>query len=638
VRTTPAQKGILAAAAALAIALFISFRRVPHASSQPAPPAAALVAPEGSGHATTVLSGFDYAETSSGRPKFRVHADRTVGFAQGAGLPSTWYGLEAVSLTLFTDEGEPFEVKSDRADYDPRTKAMHLMGNVRMTDASGTNLRTAKVDYDPSRNMVLVPEPIEMLRGGIRSHASSAVYDAVSRELALAGPVTAEGTAGLPGAPSSPFSSLRSDRGLYRRTAGEIDLMGHVEGARGIDRFTSDSLRLHVTAANQIDRATAEGSVSGSVANTPGQPPQLFSATRASLDFSAAGKLERIVLSGGARMERDGRNAKGEAVRETIQSDSADALFAAAGTIDSARFIGNVVATSPEAIAHAPSAVYAASENRLTFLAEADRDAEVLQPRGKVVARRIDLLSGSSRLIAIGSARAFLKPSSENRGLPEFLSSSKKPTRAKAERIELDNAARTASFVGGVAIWQEANALFGDKVEMFDENRSASADGHVRAVAHSAAAPGESKAPPLTTITAERMRYQDSSRTARFESQVLATRGEQAAHGDAAESRFNAKNQVERTVLSGHVKFSDPATGRSGIGDRAEDEPLAGVTTLYGDPAVAQDARGNRITAAVLTFRKDSGSVEAKAKDGQKIESIYQTKGQSHGRPRGRMN
>src|SRR5690242_5931661 len=137
-KATPAQWGIFAASAALTVVLLYSFRRVPHAVRQAAPASPAVSAPVGAGHPTTVLSGFDYAQTSAGKPKFRVHADRTVGFAQGAGLPSTWYGLEAVTLTLYSDQGEPFKVTSNTAEYDPRTKAMHLKGNVVMTDVSGT--------------------------------------------------------------------------------------------------------------------------------------------------------------------------------------------------------------------------------------------------------------------------------------------------------------------------------------------------------------------------------------------------------------------------------------------------------------------------------------------------------------------
>lgn len=678
-KVTRAQTGIFAAAAALALVLIFSFRRVPQATRQPAPAGGSVVGPEGAGHPTTVLSGFDYAQTSAGKPKFQVHADRTVGFAQGAGLPSTWYGLESVTLTLFGEGGEPFEVRSDRADYDPRTKAMHLKGNVVMTETSGTEVRTASVDYDPARDTLHVPGAVEMRRGGILGHAASADYRAASKELQLAGPVTAEGTAepAAPGKAAPPFSTLRSDRAVYRRVPGEIELVGHVGGTRGADRFSSDSMRLHLTAANRIDRADAEGAVTGSVAGEPGQPPQLFLADRAALEFAPSGELERTRLTGapariqadaaspeagsrrveapllildyeagqlsrasaegGARLDRDGLGPAGEPVHETIRSESAETSFSK-GVVRKATFSEDVVATTPDGIAKAPAATFAAAENRMTFLASGNRDAEVSAPRGRVVARRIDMFSGASRLLASGSARAFLKPSSGDGRLPGFLSSSKKPTRAKADSIEFDDAAKTATFRGSAAIWQDENALFGDSIRLFDRDRTATADRNVRAVSRSAGPESGGKPPAPTTITSDAMKYEETGRLARFENHVVAHRGPQVAFGDSAESHFNAQNQIERTVLSGRVSFSDAATGRRGAGDRAEDEPLTGITTLFGEPAVAHDALGNRIAGAVLTFRKDSGSVEATAKDGQKIESTYQTKSPSHGRTRGQMH
>ena len=669
---TPASArwAIFGASAVLTGILVFSFRRVPRASRQPAPAPAGIAAPEGAGHPTTVLSGFDYAQTSAGRPKFQVHADRTVGFAPSAGLPSTWYGLQAVLLTLYSEEGAPLKIQSDAAEYDPRTKAMHMKGNVVMRDVSGTIVRTANVDYDPVPDMLRIPGPVDMVRGRIHGHASSAVYSNRSRELELAGPVTAEGTA----APASPFSTLRSDRGVYRRVPGEIELDGHVQGTHGSDRFSSDSLILHLASDDHVDRARATGTLEGSIAGgASGQAPEIFAADTGTLDFDAAGKLERILLNGapakilatptaadpGSRqiqaaaitldyeqdllrhataegnvdMERDTRNARGEPIHETIRSDSMAAAFSSGGTVETARFEGRVVATTPDAIAHAPAAAFAAASDSMTFLAAGGVDAEVSAPRGKVVARRIELFSAGSRLVATDAARAYLRPSSENRGLPEFLSSSKKPTRAKGDRIELDNAAKTATFTGSAAIWQESSSLFADRIQLFDVDRSAAAQGHVRTIARDAASASD-KLVPLSTVTSERMRYSESNRTAHFEERVVATRGPQVARGETADSRFNDKNQVEQTILTGHVKFSDPATGRKGSGDRAEDEPQAGVTTLFGDPAVALDGAGNRISAAVLTFRRNSGLVEARARDGQKIESVYQTRSSSAPNPR----
>jgi len=128
-------------------------------------------------------------------------------------------------------------------------------------------------------------------------------------------------------------------------------------------------------------------------------------------------------------------------------------------------------------------------------------------------------------------------------------------------------------------------------------------------------------------VSAKTMRWTDATRTAAFEGGVVARRGTQTARGERGECRMDASGRVERTVLEDAVTLEDPSTGRRGSGTRAVDDPAAGVTNLAGEPAVAQDAQGNRIQGSVLTFRKESGSVEVKAKDGGRVESVYQTHG-----------
>ena len=132
------------------------------------------------------------------------------------------------------------------------------------------------------------------------------------------------------------------------------------------------------------------------------------------------------------------------------------------------------------------------------------------------------------------------------------------------------------------------------------------------------------------------MRYDEGAKTAIFEEGVVAVRGSETARGDRAECRFDADRRVERTILDGHVSFEDRATSRRGSGARAVDEPAKGTTNLAGDPAVAQDGQGNRVQGAILTFRKESGSVEVKAKEGGRIESIYQSRPRSPAAPRDR--
>ncbi len=656
-RATRLQWALLAAGAGLALLLVATFRRIPRPPREAAPPAASTPAPSGAGQPTTLLSGFDYSETAAGKTRFSVHADRTVGFAAGAGFPSTWYGLERVALTIYSPRGEPLTVRSDSADYDPRTRAMHLKGNVVGTDVQGTTVRTATARFDPAREALEIPGALEFSRGAMSGRAASGTYLTARRILTLAGPVTAAG------GPGAPFDSLAAAGGEYRADEGRIDFSGPVRGARGEDTLASDALAVHLTAENRIESAVATGHASGGFASgttrgtwtaaeahsrfdgegrpaavelagvpatvalapSGGQPERRITAPQIALAFRE-GRAASAEARGGARLERIVPGPAGNPVSEWIAGDIGRASFSGDGSFAAARFEGHVTGSGAEGSARSPAASYSADAGVASFLGSAGEDAELLSPRGRILGSRVDLDEKRGLVTATGDARAILPPGTASASAPAFVASAKAPTRARADRIVLNDRARTAELSGRAALWQGGDSLSADRIELHDADRTARAEGHVRVSGRSATAP-DAKDSPRTAVSAKTMRWTDSTRTAVFEGDVVARRGTQVARGDRGECRLDAAGRVERTVLEGAVTFDDPATGRRGSGSRAVDDPAAGVTNLAGDPAVAQDVQGNRIQGAVLTFRKESGSVEVKAKEGGRVESVYQTHG-----------
>jgi lipopolysaccharide transport protein LptA len=656
-KLTRLQRILLILAAALAISLAATFRRVPRPARESAPSSASAQGPAGAGQPTTLLSGFDYSESSAGKTRFTVHADRTVGFAQGAGLPSTWYRLERVALTLYSENAQPLSIRSDSADYDPRTKAMNLTGHVVARDVQGTEVRSAIVQFDPNRRQLTIPGVIQFFRGAISGRAASATYGTENRVLLMAGPITASGAG-----PYAPFDTIRADAGEYRAADAKMTFTGHVQGSRSTDTLACDRVVLHLTPDDRVDSAVASGDVAGTI--TSGGAHEDYSAAEARSTFGVGGKVSQVVLSGTPativapaqptqpvrkliaprillgfadgrlstadaqgrpRLERTVPGNSGEPFDESITSDTAHAVIAPDGALSTAQFDGEVVGVTSEGRSRSPSALYSADTDVTVLSAIGEQDAELDAARGKVVARKIEIDGKSGVITATGEARAFLRPGSGNASMPSFVASSKQPTRGKARRIVLDDRRRTATFTGDAALWQEENALLADAIELRDADKTARAEGHVRLSGRSAAARAASV--EKTSVTASKMHYDDMAKTAVFEDSVIATRDAQTAKGDRAEVRFDSDNRVERTVLDGHVTFEDRATGRHGAGTRVVDEPKAGVTNLAGDPAVAHDGQGSRVEGAVLTFRKESGSVEVKAKAGGRIESIYQTHG-----------
>jgi LPS export ABC transporter protein LptC len=649
---------LLGAGAALVILLAVSYRRIPGPSRRAAPSGLPVAAPGNAGRPTSLLSGFDYTESTAGRPRFRIRAERTVGFSQGAGLPSTWYGLAQVSLTLYSADRPPVTVSAEKADYDPRTNAAHLAGNVILTESSGTSVHTGRLHFDPSKKQITLPETITFLRGGLTGQATSATYDLEKGEIQFAGPVTARGVTG-----SGKPSSLAAERATYLRTPPQLAFFGNVKAASGSNTVSADTVTVHFTDQDRLQAAEAEGDVTGTLeaggTGASGTSVDQYSGTDLKLTFDAdgqvrdatltgaparlrepgaasnprrsvsartiacvlaAGKLESARASGGAQLESATAEGSGEPGLQVVTSDVAEASYDAEGALEKAIFTGHVKGSSPRGRASAPAAVYQPSKD-LTILTGDDReDAELVSDRGRIVGRRIEIEEKKSQVTATGNARGFFRGGKDT-SVPSFLSSSSEPTRARARRLLLDDAQRTVLLTGAAALWQGTNALFADEIFLNDADRSATGLGSVRVVA------SEAQKKDKVTATSARMRYEDIPQTAVFEENVRVRRGTAFASGDRGEAHFDDSHHVDRTSLEGVVQFEDPATGRRGQGTCVVDEPPHGVTTLTGNPAVAYDGKGDRVTGAILTFRKESGSVEAQSKEGEKIETIYQTHG-----------
>lgn len=662
-RREVARKAIVVAAVALAAAIIFTFHRVPRPRHEPPSTGIKLSAPKNAGEPTAVLSNFDFAESSAGREKFRIHAERTVGFAPAAGLANTWYGLQSVTLTLDQEGKSPLRVTSRRADYDPRSKAMHMSGDVRLADNSGTTAATSRVNFDPANNVLLFPDAVTFTRGGLAGSAKSGRYDTATHVLTFAGPVSASGTESS----GAPFSSLKADGVEFQRDLHQAIFDGHVAGSHGADSFFASRLTLHLDERDQIQSAQAGGDVSGTLIATPaGASPAIYhySGNAAVLFFDAEQRLRSVVLTGtpakivgpgsgqgftqqaisaltltfllenqtlreadaesNVRVESAGRDARGRPALQSVSGDRGRALYADTGELLSAQLTGHVTGTSPEGTSRAPVAEYFPSQEKTVLLGRGNTDAELESPRGKLVAEKIEIFSTRSWIGASGKARAFLKPGRANAGVPAYLASSKEPTFAKADQIVLDDASGVARFSGQAALWQENNALLASTIVLDNATRTARAEGAVRAAGTSSSG-GERMEP--VSISAPHMTYSEKGATAQFGGGVVATRSTAQAHGQNGEIHFDRDNRVDQMTIDGDVAFADPETGRSGSGTKLLDLPGKGITVLDGNPAHALDGSGNQVTGAVLTFRKESGSVEVAPEKGKKIETIYRTQG-----------
>jgi len=609
------------------------------------------------GQATTLLSGFDYTESVGSRPLFRIRSERTVGYGAGAGLPPNRYALEKVALTVYPEDGAPVTVQAERAQYDDRTKAAILWGNVRWVEPEDGALgETEKIEFDPTKRILRAPSALHFTRGTFDVRAAGGWYDVKNRVLSLTGPIQGSGT----GQGSGGLASLQALAGEYRRSEGIVELHGNVSAtsAKG-DRIACDRLLLKFSPeGNRSEWARAYGSVRGTVAASgPGVAGRAYSASEGILYFDAAGEVRSISLTGSpatvsepkrelAARSIDLEIAGGRATsaratgdvrvrsdRGNAQSQRANAAFAPTGDFQTLDLEGDVVFEGEGRKGTADRVVDVPERGVWLLTGSPVKAATVEEEGSKVSADRIEIDRNRNSLRAEGKARSVFVPKKDRPAdSSSLLGDPSRPTYGKGDRIVLDRETRLATLSGGASLWQESSSLFGDDITLNDVEKSAVAVGHVRAVLASATVsggtpPAKGKDEGPAVLAARRLIYRESESTATFEDGVTVTRGSWRATGSRGVAIFGKDRKIDRVELSGGgVTLADRSTGRTATADRVEDFPRDGKTVLYGNPARVIDAEGNRVAGSTLTITGRGKNVEVTAPEGGRTETIHKTK------------
>jgi len=319
-------------------------------------------------------------------------------------------------------------------------------------------------------------------------------------------------------------------------------------------------------------------------------------AQRATLSFGGDGQIETVQLSGGVRMEGEGRIGRADEATELAQRG-----------------------------------VWILTGNQASTSVETDGS--------RISAKRIEIDEKRRLLAAETEARAVFTPKPAADGAksgsgpaPTLLGDPSRPTFGKAHKIVLDDSSRVATLTGGATLWQDASSLSGDAITLNDAARSLVAVGHTRAVLVSAPSaskpkPGEASGPTgPTVVTANRVLYREAESRVAFEQSVTMTREGFRASADTATAILGPDKKIERVEMSGGVSLADATTGRTGRAERAIDFPREGKTILEGAPAWVTDAQGDRVAGAVLTITERGRRVEVTAPVGGKTETIYRTR------------
>jgi lipopolysaccharide export system protein LptA len=192
------------------------------------------------------------------------------------------------------------------------------------------------------------------------------------------------------------------------------------------------------------------------------------------------------------------------------------------------------------------------------------------------------------------------------------LLASSSPIHVTARSMTAHSSAATASYRGGVRLWQDANVVEAPAIDFDRDQRSLIAQGTpeqsvstvlVQADSHGNSAP--------VAITCSRLTYADNERKAHFEGNVLAKETDITiasremdaflqALGNTSTNRSINAGKLERIVAIGDVVATQPQ--RRAEGEHLVYTAVDDKVVLTGGPPSIFDAEQGKITGVSLTF------------------------------------
>ncbi|HUB82033.1 MAG TPA: LptA/OstA family protein [Bryobacteraceae bacterium] len=271
--------------------------------------------------------------------------------------------------------------------------------------------------------------------------------------------------------------------------------------------------------------------------------------------------------------------------------------------------------------AHADKATFDQKQNVMTL----DGGASVSDDTGTTTADHIRLDERTGDFLAEGHLDSTRMPDKDKKSDSSMLSGDA-PLNAQAQKMESTNRAgnHRTRYEGGARVWQGANRISADTIEIDRDKHSIVADGNVVTEAWQQPKEDAAKkdtAPVLTKVYAQHMVYTDRDRLAYYSGGVTLDRPElhlksKQLHAWLADS--NADSQLEKAFADGAVEISGARRQNSYNGNSEHMEYYTAdqkVILNGGSPRLVRTEAGGSptiLTEPELIYFVDSGKLTGK--------------------------
>ncbi|MEE8137716.1 MAG: LptA/OstA family protein [Thermoanaerobaculia bacterium] len=599
---------------------------------------------------TLVLSGmgFDYEITEGGRKIFHIKAERVVSQREDE------YTLEGVEVTLVRQDGTEYRVQGRSANYDMKTQAASMRGDVVFRGPREVELKSDGLELRRGGKLLVSTAPVEFVfLGRFGGRAERMRINTDSDTFHLAGKVEVET---LPG-DASPMS-LRCRRFTYERqerlvrSEGEVVLQRrgdelrarrltltlsedeqsvrfvraywNVVGGMQQDSFEGLTARVRF-AARRLSVVFEEASHSPVKAELEGDD-----AARAALSWSDGAGLTRRIQSDylvGDFEQGTLRRAQAfdrveideyitfaeERLLRKLCADSADAILLADGSLAKALLEGEVDLQEGGLQAHGDRMVADGTADTVELFGDL---AWLVNDRGRLDAPRIVYAREDGRIRATEGVRAIVEVEGQI-ALGNASGDGDQPIRVQAREAEWSSSPSTVLFREEVRAWQGENFLLANELLGEPELSRLTASGNVRTVwrpelEESLLRPdGEaSQEDQALEVTAQQLVYEQDEHLMTY---TGGSRADQAGRSiRCAEIRLRQAEGggFEELICEGAARLEDPQNGKTVTGERVIYLPQGSTARIFGRPVVMRDVDGTEIQGRMLIYDFDSGTAE----------------------------
>jgi lipopolysaccharide export system protein LptA len=268
---------------------------------------------------------------------------------------------------------------------------------------------------------------------------------------------------------------------------------------------------------------------------------------------------------------------------------------------------------------------------------DADRNVIVLESgarlwdsSGSTTADRIRMDQRTGDFLADGNVNSSRMPDKDPKKNSQMLNGDE-PLQAQAEHMESANHNRTIHYRGKALMWQGANRIQADVIDVDREKRSITADGSVVSNLWEQPKDDEKKkgsSPVLTVVRAPHLVYTDENRLAVYSGGVTLTRPQMKVkcrelRAYLAES--GADSRLEKAFADGAVEIERIAPDRTRTGFAEHGEYYTAdqkVVLKGGQPKLVDSVGGSMQAPDQLTYYADDGRLRGEGNSGQPVQSL----------------